>query len=54
MRTYYIYNMESENEEYIGKVEAMSITEAERKAYRELNPGCEIYALTTAPGEAWN
>lgn len=53
MKTYYIYNAEAENTEYIGKVEAYSITDAERRAYKELNAECEVYALTTAPGEAW-
>ena len=53
MRTYYIYNMDADDEELVGTVEAMSIIDAELKAYRELNPNCEIYALTTAPGEPW-
>ena len=53
MKTYYIYNAEVDTTEYIGKVEANSITEAEIKAGKELNTTCEVYALTTAPGEAW-
>lgn len=53
MRTYYIYNAEVDHTEYIGKVEAASIIDAEIKAGKVLNTECEVYALTTAPGEAW-
>lgn len=54
MKTYYIYNADNYDEiEYIGKVEAMSITDAEIRAGRELNTTCNVYALTTAPNEAW-
>lgn len=53
MRTYYIYNAETDETEYLGSVQAYSITDAELKASKELNTNCEIYALTTAPGEAW-
>lgn len=51
MRTYYIYNADTENEEFLGTVIAGSITSAELKAGRELNTTCSVYALTTAPGE---
>ena len=53
MKTYYIYKAEAEDDTYIGKVEAMDIIDAELRAYRELKPDCEIYALSTAPGEPW-
>lgn len=53
MRTYYIYNAEVDYTEYLGKVEAYSITDAELKAGKVLNTNCEVYALTTAPGKAW-
>lgn len=53
MRTYYIYNAEVDYTEYIGSVQASSIEAAEIKAERELNTTCEVYALTTAPGQAW-
>ena len=53
MRTYYIYNADVDETEYIGKVEATIIINAEIKAYRELKATCNVYALTTAPGEAW-
>ena len=53
MKTYYIYNAEVDYTEYIGKVEAYSITDAELKASKELGTSCEVYALTTAPEEAW-
>lgn len=49
MKTYYIYN--AETDEYLGKVEAGSITAAELKAGAQLGTSCEVYALTTAPGE---
>ena len=51
MKTYYIYNADTENEEFLGTVIAGSITSAELKAGRELNTTCSVYALTTAPGE---
>jgi hypothetical protein len=53
MRTYYIYNAEVDYTEYIGSIQATSIEAAEIKAGRELNTNCEVYALTTAPGQAW-
>lgn len=54
MKTYYIYNADNYDEiEFVGTVEAMSINEAELKAYRTLNVDCNVYALTTAPGEDW-
>lgn len=53
MKTYYIYNAETDETEYLGSVQAYSITDAEIKASKELNTNCEVYALTTAPGEAW-
>jgi len=53
MRTYYIYNAEVDHTEYLGEVKANSIIDAELKASKELNTKCEVYALTTAPKEAW-
>lgn len=53
MKTYYIYNADVDYTEYIGSVKAMSITDAEIKALKELNIDCNVYALTTAPNEAW-
>lgn len=53
MKTYYIYNAEVDHTEYLGAVKANSITDAELKASKELGTACEVYALTTAPGEAW-
>ena len=47
--TYYIYN--AETDEFLGKVTARSITDAELKAGAQLNTCCEVYALTTAPDE---
>lgn len=53
MRTYYIYNAEVDYTEYLGSVKAFSITDAELKASTELGTTCEVYALTTAPNEAY-
>lgn len=53
MKTFYIYNAETDETEYLGTVQACSITDAERKAGKELGTTCEVYALTTAPGEAY-
>lgn len=53
MRTYYIYNAEVDTTEYLGKVEAYSIVDAELKASKVLGTTCAVYALTTAPNEPW-
>jgi len=52
MKTYYIYNQYSD--EYIGELKADSILDAELKSFGIFGIGGEdIYALTTAPGEAF-
>lgn len=52
MKKYYIYS--TENDEFLGEVEAESIDAAEMKYIQCANCySCEIYALSTAPGEAW-
>lgn len=52
MKQYYIYDMETD--EYLGSVISNCIINAELKYVRENNVGsCDIYALTTAPGEPW-
>ena len=53
MRTYHIYNAEVDEIEYIGCLQACSIIDAELKAYKVFDCKCEVYALTTAPGEPW-
>ena len=44
--TYYIYN--AETDEYIGKLHACSIVDAELKSGKELGTCCDVYALTCA------
>lgn len=54
MKTYYIYNQNTD--EFIGKLKASSIVDAELKswdAFEHTVGASEVYALTTAPDESF-